>query len=48
MLGTELSHFKLTFPRFNKKPPIKENLELEVAFSLELDDWLLKDELILK
>ena len=29
-------------------PPTKENWELEVAFSLELHDWLLKDELRLK
>ena len=29
-------------------PPTKENWELEVAFSLELHDWLLKDELKLK
>ena len=48
MLGRELSPFKLTLPRFNKKPPTKENLELEATLSLELDDWLLKDELRLK
>ena len=28
-----------------QKPPTRENLELEAALSLELDDWLLKDEL---
>ena len=31
-----------------QKPPTKENLELEATLSLELDDWLLKDELRLK
>ena len=31
-----------------QKPPTKENLELEAALSLELDDWLLRDELRLK
>ena len=31
-----------------QKPPTRENLELEAALSLELDDWLLKDELRLK
>lgn len=31
-----------------QKTPTKENLQLEVALSLELDDWLLKDELTLK
>nr|POE51180.1 hypothetical protein CFP56_49397 [Quercus suber] len=30
------------------KPPTKENLELEAALSLELEDWLLRDELRLK
>ena len=34
--------------KFKKKPPTKENLELEAALSLELDDWLLRDELRLK
>ena len=34
--------------KIQQKPPTRENLELEAALSLELDDWLLKDELRLK
>ena len=48
MSGRELSRYKLTLLKFNKKPPKKENLELEATLSLELDDWLLRDKLRLK
>ena len=43
-----IKSLQVNIAEIQQKPPTKENLELEATISLELDDWLLRDELRLK